>query len=176
MPDETQRRYLFVAIDRATRWVFFRIYRDQTEVSSTDFLRRLKGAAPMKIQKVLTDNGSQFTDRFTSKNRHATGRHLFDVSCTALGIEHRLCPPRHPQTNGMVERFNGRISELVKQTRFASALELEATLKLYLTTYNHHIPQRALKHQTPIQALQTWQAEKPDLFVKRVHKQTGLDT
>ena len=33
-----------------------------------------------------------------------------------------------------------------------------------------------MKHQTPIQALQTWQAEKPDLFVKRVYKQTGLNT
>ena len=38
MPDETQRRYLFVAIDRATRWVYFRIYRDQTDTSSTAFL------------------------------------------------------------------------------------------------------------------------------------------
>jgi hypothetical protein len=26
MPDETSRRYLFVAIDRATRWVFLHIY------------------------------------------------------------------------------------------------------------------------------------------------------
>ncbi|BDT60727.1 hypothetical protein MasN3_42210 [Massilia varians] len=26
MPDETSRRYLFVAIDRATRWVFMHIY------------------------------------------------------------------------------------------------------------------------------------------------------
>ena len=175
MPDETQRRYLFVAIDRATRWVYFRIYADQTEVSSTDFLRRLNRVAPMKIQKILTDNGSQFTDRFTSKDKRATGRHVFDVSCTEMGIEHRLSPPRHPQTNGMVERFNGRISDLVKQTRFASAHELETTLKLYLTTYNHHIPQRALKHQTPIQALQKWQSEKPELFVKRVYKQAGLD-
>ena len=88
----------------------------------------------MKIVKLLTDNGSQFTDRFTSKKREPTGCHDFDVRCTELGIEHCLCPPRHPQTNGMVERFNGRsfngrsfngrsfnrrISEVVKQTRFA---------------------------------------------------------
>jgi transposase InsO family protein len=175
MPDETTRRYLFVAIDRATRWVYFRIYKNQTEVSSTDFLRRLKKFAPMKIQKILTDNGSQFTDRFTAKDKRATGKHAFDVTCAEMGIEHRLSPPRHPQTNGMVERFNGRISDLVKQTRFASAAELESTLTLYLKTYNHHIPQRALKHQTPIQALQKWQAEKPDLFVKRIYKQAGLD-
>lgn len=75
----------------------------------------------------------------------------------------------------MVERFNGRISELVSQTRFQSAAELDETLKHYLSTYNHLIPQRALKHQTPIQALQKWRTEKPQLFVKRVYKQTGLD-
>ena len=130
----------------------------------------------MKIQKILTDNGSQFTDRFTAKDKRATGKHAFDVSCAEMGIEHRLSPARHPQTNGMVERFNGRISDLVKLTRFASAAELETTLTLYLNTYNHPIPQRALKHQTPIQALQKWRADKPELFVKRVYKQAGLDT
>jgi transposase InsO family protein len=176
MPDETARRYLFVAIDRATRWVFLRVYADQGEDSSVDFLERLHEAAPMKIEKVLTDNGSQFTDRFTSKKREPSGKHKFDVRCKALAIEHRLCPPRHPQTNGMVERFNGRISELVKQTRFASAAELEATLTAYLKTYNHRIPQRALDHQTPVQALKKWQAEKPELFKKRVYEQAGLDT
>ncbi|PIW72892.1 MAG: IS481 family transposase, partial [Hydrogenophilales bacterium CG12_big_fil_rev_8_21_14_0_65_61_21] len=31
-------------------------------------------------------------------------------------------------------------------------------------------------HQTPIQALKKWQTEKPELFVKRVYKQAGLDT
>jgi transposase InsO family protein len=112
MPDEQARRYLFVAIDRATRWVFMHIYADQSERSSVDFLNRLERAAPMKIVKLLTDNGSQFTDRFTRKKREPTGRHVFDVRCAALNIEHRLSPPRHPQTNGMVERFNGRISEV----------------------------------------------------------------
>jgi transposase InsO family protein len=175
MPDETRRRYLYVAIDRATRWVYMRIYRDQTEKSSADFLRRLKRAAPMKIRTILTDNGSQFTDRFTTKGRVATGKHVFDLACVELGIEHRLCPPRHPQTNGMVERFNGRISDVVNQTRFRLASDLDATLKNYLSTYNQLIPQRALKHQSPIQALQKWRTERPDLFVKRVYNLPGLD-
>ena len=123
-----------------------------------------------------SDNGSQFTDRFTSRKREPTGQHVFDQQCALLGYAHRLCPPRHPQTNGMVERFNGRISEVVKQTRFASAAELENTLMLYLKTYNHSIAQRALKHLTPVAALKKWQQEKPELFVKRVYNQAGLDS
>ena len=176
MLDETGRRYLFVAIDRASRWVFMRIYKDQSEASSTDFLRRVAKACPFKITKLLTDNGSQFTDRFTSKGKEPSGQHAFDLQCKVQGIEHRLAPPRHPQTNGMVERFNGRISEVVKQTRFTCAAELEATLMSYQNTYNHHIPQRALNHLSPIEALKDWREKSPELFVKRVYKQAELDT
>ena len=75
----------------------------------------------------------------------------------------------------MVERFNGRISELLGQTRFASAAELESTLTQYLATYNHSIPQRALNIQTPIQALKTWRKTNPDLLVKNVYEHPGLD-
>jgi transposase InsO family protein len=120
--------------------------------------------------------GSQFTDRFTSKAREPSGRHHFDVRCKTLGIEHRLCPPRHPQTNGLVERFNGRISEIVRQTRLKSGAELEATLTAYCSTYNYHIPQRSLEHRSPVQALQAWCVAKPELFKRAVYKQAGLDT
>jgi transposase InsO family protein len=155
MPDETAGRYLFVAIDRATRWVFIEIYADQTESRSVDFLAKVRNACPVKITKLLTDNGSQFTDRFTAKGRkkEPSGRHLFDRLCKQSEIEHRLIPPRHPQTNGMVERFNGRISDIVNQTRFALAAELESTLRNYVKIYDNDIPQRALKHHSPIQAL-----------------------
>ena len=152
------------AIDWATRWVFLRVYAGQDEDGSVDFLNQLDKAAPMKIDKVLTDNGSQFTGRLTSKKREPSGKHKFDVRCKALGIEHRLCPPRHPQTNGMVERLNGRVSEVVKQTRFTSAAQLEQTLTAHLKTYNQCIPQRALGHQTPLQALKQWQTKQPALF------------
>lgn len=56
-----------------------------------------------------------------------------------MDIERRLAPPRHPQTNGMVERFNGRISELLKQTRVDSRADLETILLNYLKLYSHHI-------------------------------------
>jgi transposase InsO family protein len=176
MPVETSRRYLFVAIDRATRWVFMHIYGDMTENSSVDFLHRLKLASPIRISKILTDNGSQFTDRFATRDKKPSGQHAFDLACAALPAEHRLAPPRHPQTNGMVERFNGRINELLQQTRFDSRADLQATLMNYLKLYNHHIPQRALDAKTPILALKEWQQKRPELFVKRVYDQTGLDT
>ena len=91
----------------------------------------------MKIKTILTDNGSQFTDRSAGATKSSTGKHEFDLVCKEFGIDHRVIPPRHPQINGMVERFNGHISKIVKQTRFASAAELEDTLMHYLSTYNH---------------------------------------
>ncbi|MDD2725569.1 MAG: integrase core domain-containing protein, partial [Methylovulum sp.] len=157
------------------------VYEEQTCASSVDFLKRVVRAAPMKIVKLPTDNGTQFTDRFTGKGKQPSGQHGFDQACAGLGIEHRLSPPRHPQTNGIpsgaqvVERFNGRISELLKQTRFSSAEELEKTLLSYLVICNHHIPQRAINHQTLMQAVQKWQEDKPELFVKKVYDQMGLD-
>ena len=176
MADESARRYLFVAIDRATRWVFLRIYADQSEASSTDFLRRLYATAPMKIVKLLTDNGSQFTDRFTSKTKEPTGHHAFDRECALLGIEHRLIKPRHPQTNGMVERFNGRISDILATTRFRSRDDLQTTIERYATLYNDHLPQKALGHKTPLQAMRTWREQKPELFIRKPKNQAGLDT
>jgi hypothetical protein len=87
MPDEDDRRDLFVAIDRTTRWVFLCIYADQRMWSSTDFLRRLQWAAPMKILKLLTDNGSQFSDRFTWKLKAPSGTQMLTTTSFVSGEE-----------------------------------------------------------------------------------------
>lgn len=84
--------------------------------------------------------------------------------------------PKHPQTNGMVERFNGRIADILKTTHFDSSAELKQTLESYLDIYNHHIPQKVLGHITPIEALKQWHKKQPDLFVKKVYNHTGLDS
>ena len=176
MADEDRRRYLFVAIDRTTRWVFVRIYPAQTAANARRFLRDLERAAPMTITRVLTDNGKSFTDRlFGLRKRAATGQHEFDMLCAELGIEHRLTPPMRPQTNGMVERFNGRIEDVLQSHRFRSGEDLEQTLLRYVHLYNSQLPQSALKGRTPINALKDWQRQRPDLFRKRVYNHAGCD-
>ncbi len=177
MPDETAHRYLFVAIDRASRWVYVEILDKKTAENATAFLKRLVDKAPFNIQTVLTDNGKEFTDRFCATGeRDPTGRHRFDRVCDNNRIEHRLIRPRHPQTNGMVERFNGRISEVLATTRFDAAANLEETLIRYVRLYNHQIPQKALGHISPVEALKNWQEQRPELFKKKVYNLAELDT
>jgi transposase InsO family protein len=177
MPDESDRRYLFVAIDRATRWVFVQIKKHKTAASAHAFLKALHKACPLRMQKILTDNGKEFTDRlFASRERQATGQHEFDKLCQALGLEHRLTKPRTPRTNGMVERFNGRIADVLKTHRFLSGEDLQQTLLRYVALYNHHLPQSALKSKTPIQTMKNWYASHPHLFVKRPYDHPGCDS
>lgn len=176
MADEDRRRYLFVAIDRATRWVFVRIYPAKTAANARRFLRDLNRAAPMKVTRVLTDNGKEFTDRlFGLRSRPATGAHEFDSLCVELGIEHRLAPPMRPQTNGMVERFNGRIEDVLQSHRFRSGDDLEQTLLRYVCLYNGQLPQSVLKGRTPINALKDWHCQKPEIFKKRPYNHPGCD-
>jgi len=177
MPDEKHHKYLFAAIDRATRWVYFEIRAAKSAVSARGFLKNLIRKAPFKVKIVLTDNGKEFTDRFCAHGeRTPTGKHLFDQECARHRVEHRLIKPKHPQTNGMIERFNARIKEVVSQTRFKSAAHLKETLTDYCRVYNHNIPQRNLGHITPVQALKQWKKTDPQLFKKSVYNLTGPDT
>jgi hypothetical protein len=176
MPDAPQKRYLLVAIDRATRWVYMEVINDKKALTAAKFIHRLHEKCPVTIQTILTDNGKEFTDRFIANGeREPTGRHAFDKACKTHEINHRLIPPKHPQTNGMVERFNGRISHILKSTYFTSATELISTLERYMKIYNHHIVQRNLDHLTPVKILKKWYRKKPELFTKRVYDQSGLD-
>jgi len=160
-----------------------RRYGAASDSSSTAFLIKVKNACSIHIINLLTGNGTQFRGRFTSKQKHPVtgnrspaGKHVFDVLRKDLAIEHRFIPPCHPQTNRMVERFNGRISNIVGQTRFCSSAELVSTLRNHLKLYNNNIRQRALDHKMPIQAPKERQDKKPELFIKRVYNQACFDS
>ena len=127
--------------------------------------------------KFLTDNGKEFTDRlFASRARVPTGEYEFDKLCAELGIEHRLTKPRTPQTNGMVERFNGRISDVPQSHHFVSGEDLAQTLYRYALLYNQQLPQSTLGSKTPLDAMKQWYESHPHLFVKRPCNLAGGDT
>src|SRR5919112_2549449 len=105
--------YLYVAIDRTSKFVFVQLVERADTVTSRAFLEALVAAVPYRIEIVLTDNGIQFAD--LPKNRSGpTARwrgHPFGRACQHYGIEHRLTKPNHPWTNGQVERMNRTIKD-----------------------------------------------------------------
>ena len=124
----------------------------------------------------MTDNDREFIDRlFGMRKRAATGKHEFGQLCGELGIERCPAPPQHPQTNGMVERFNGRIAEVLQSHNFRSGEELETTLHRYEALYNQQLLQSALGGKTPLQAMKDWHNLKPGLFKKQPYHLPGCD-
>ena len=75
----------------------------------------------------------------------------------------------------MIERFNGRISEVLATHRFRSGEHLAETLRRSVTVYNYHIPQRALGQVCPVEALEQWRVKQPGLFVSEINNLPGLD-
>ncbi|GJE15109.1 IS481 family transposase ISBxe4 [Methylobacterium longum] len=57
----TRKRYLYVAIDWASRYVHLAVKDDETTASAVAFLTDALGAFPFKVTHVLTDRVSCFT-------------------------------------------------------------------------------------------------------------------
>ena len=150
MADESRRHSLFVALDRATRGVLIRLFTARTAANARRFPRDTERACPIRTGTILTDSGKESTDRmFGLRKRAATGEQEFDLPCGALGTGHRLTPPGSPRTNGMVERFNGRIEEVLQGRHFRSGEEPEATLHRPVWLCNRQFPQSALPAEAP---------------------------
>lgn len=119
------RLYLFVTIDRTSKFVFVELHRKALRKTAGDFLRHLVEASPYKIIIVLppsyglqanhkrgaTDNGTHFTtpgagvsaaqpvaDALTKGE--PVWAHAFEYACATLGIEHRTTKPKQPWRNG----------------------------------------------------------------------------
>ena len=114
MQTEEGRLYLFVAIDRTSKFAYVELLQKYGKMEAAQFLRNLIKAVPYRIHTILTDNGIQFTNRKVDK---WTMDHIFDRVCLQNNIEHRLTKVNRPWTNGQVERMNRTIKEAtVKST------------------------------------------------------------
>ena len=82
IPDKQQKRYLSVAINRATRWVYLEIKNSQSSKDAQVFMTLEDEKTPFKVQMELIENSKSFTDRFTrADNRQPSARHPFHQMC-----------------------------------------------------------------------------------------------
>ena len=103
--DPELRLFQHTAIDEFTRLRFLAAYPEQSTYSSADFLRKLTAwyaRRGIRVECVQTDNGFEFTNRFSNSKRDL--QTLFEKTAAELGIRHKLIRPYTPRHNGKVER------------------------------------------------------------------------
>jgi transposase InsO family protein len=172
--------YLYVAIDRTSKFAFVQLVKKTGRTSASAFLTALINAVPYKIHTVLTDNGIQFTFR----PRYAVGptagymTHMFDMRCRENGIEHRLTKIKHPWTNGQVERMNRTIKEAtVKRYHYDRHQQLETHLMDFIAAYNFARRLKTLKGLTPYEFIcKIWIKEPERFTLNPIHQMPGLNT
>jgi transposase InsO family protein len=114
--------------------------------------------------EVLTDNGKQFTGRFT-KPRPAEV--LFERVCREHGITAKLTRPYSPTTTGKVERWHQTLRRELLDVAgpFADLPSAQAAITAWVHAYNHQRPHQALGMATPASLFRPGTRPEPVLAV-----------
>ena len=134
------KRYIFTAIDVRTRFAFAYTYKANSSANGDDFIGKFLRVAPFAVKRVQTDNGSEFASHF-------------EEGCTRYGLTHFFNYPKHPQSNGFLERFNRTVQEQCVNLYLDYLDEPDDfNLKLmqYLIWYNTERPHRGIGRLPPL--------------------------
>jgi transposase InsO family protein len=185
---EQGKLYLFVAIDRTSKFAFAELHEKATRRIAGDFLRHLIAAVPYRVHTVLTDNGTHFTTPGNTasaapliKEAIARGElfraHAFELACAQNDVDHRLTKPRHPWTNGQVERMNRTIKDAtVRRYYYESHDQLRQHLSDFVAAYNFARRLKTLKGLTPYEFIcKRWTLEPERFRLNPLHQMPGLN-
>ena len=164
--------YLFLAIDRVSKFAYVELHPCATMMTGAGFLRSVVAAFPYRIHTVLSDNGIAFADqpRYRSGPTARFRGHAFDRVCREHGIEHKLTKPYHPCTNGQAERMNRTIKDASVKVFHDETLEsLSAHVLAFVTAYNFAKHLKALRWRTPFQAICEAWSKDPGPFKINPH-------
>jgi transposase InsO family protein len=139
--------FLFVAVDDHSRIGFTDIYRNEGKESAVQFLENCVtyfGSLGVRIERLLTDNGSAFRSK------------AFAAACIALGIRHRFTRAYRPQTNGKAERFiQSALREWAYPWVYQNSAARTATLDAWSHHYHWHRPHQGIGGHAPMTRLKT---------------------
>jgi len=143
-----KRWYIFTCIDRVSKIAFLWVTDHKTKEMGAVFLEKVLKFYPYPIHYILTDNGLEFCYKALARKTKKT--HPFVAICKREKIKHRTIKFRHPWTNGMVERFNGKVKKnVIRRYIFENDLDLKGKLIDYLNRYNFEVKLKQLGFKTP---------------------------
>jgi transposase InsO family protein len=175
--------FLFLAIDRVSKFAHVAFFDANTKLNGAAFLRQVVAAFPYRLHTVLTDNGMAFAELPKNRGRYPEiealfGGHVFDRVCDEHGITHKLTKPYHPWTNGQAERMNRTVKEAtIKAFHYPDLEALKAHVLAFVTAYNFAKHLKALRWRTPFQAVcDAWNVDPSAFKINPRHLIPGPNT
>jgi len=153
-----RKYYQYTAIDTASRWRYLQVYEEETSHHSVCFLKEVMSKFQGKIQAIKTDNGSIFTNYYTSMTKRSDMTvktiHALDIFCRENNIIHYLIDPGKPAQNGYVERSHREDQEkFYEQNTFHSFADLQKKIQIWNVEYNN-LEHCGLNGKTPNEMLE----------------------
>ncbi len=148
------RVYYFPVIDDCSRVATVHVCDSKSGDEAIKGMQRFIEAFG-KPDQVQTDNGVEFTNRFTSRRnakREKDGTYaLFEQFLFTQAIPHRLIKVRTPEHNGKVERFNGTLKRFLQRRAKdgMSILQFQTLIDQHMDWYNRRRPHWSLNGLTP---------------------------
>jgi len=161
------RIYQQTYVDTYCKMAFCKLYTTKTPITSADLLNDkvlpFFDSHDIPVLRILTDRGTEFCGKVET--------HDYELYLGANDIEHTKTKARHPQTNGICERFHKTILQEFYQIAFrkklyASIEMLQVDLDLWLDDYNNNRTHQGkmccgrTPMQTFLDGLQIWREKK----------------
>lgn len=135
------RIYVYTLIDLYSRWAYAEVVEKIGAEPSSVFVRKAKRKADFCFEMIQTDNGPEFSTRFTHNLK-------------SLKIGHRHGRVRKSNDQAHVERFNRTIQEECFDLVAHNVQSFKKALRSYLPYYNNERTHMGIDYQTPLQVLQ----------------------
>ena len=131
------RIYQQTFVDTYSKWAAAKLYTTKTPITGADSLNDrvlpFFSSQEMGLIRILTDRGTEYCGKVE--------QHDYELYLGVNGIEHTKTKARHPQTNGICERFHKTILQEFYQVAFRRKLyhsldELQVDLDAWIDNYN----------------------------------------
>ena len=149
--ESSKTYHLLGLIDDYSRLAWVEVLEDKKALTvmfaTLKAFNMLKHRYGFEVDKVMTDNGTEFGSGQFTKNKQ---EHPFERLLIEMDIKHIYTKPYSPQTNGKIERFWKTLNEdFAEGALYENIDDLQNELLGFLLYYNEHRPHSAINALTP---------------------------